>query len=182
MASITDLFSPEERIELKLSELTELIKNGVKEELIENALRCRLPHEHILCMLTGNPEPDLLEQYKSTGLTPEQLLEIDAEYRILSMENAELKRGQTELENLKEQDRLVELPCKIGDTVFSLDRFCSGDISDCQKHPCVECADYELEIYEEPFKLTMLEDFGKKVFLTREEAEKAKHAQKSGDV
>lgn len=78
-----------------------------------------------------------------------------------------------EYKDLEEQGKLLKLPCAVGDTVYSLDRFCSGSSLDCPSRPCESCEDYQLEIYDEKFKLNDMNDFGKTVFLTREEAEAA---------
>jgi hypothetical protein len=75
--------------------------------------------------------------------------------------------------DLEEQGLLIRLPCKVGDTVYSLDKFCGGYSSDCPSRPCEQCPDYQLEIYEGKFQLNDIYDFGKTVFLTRELAEKA---------
>ncbi len=74
-------------------------------------------------------------------------------------------------EDLEEQGKLLKPPCAVGDTVYYLDRFCSGTSLDCPCRPCESCEDYKLEIYEGKFKLNDINDFGKTVFLTREEAE-----------
>lgn len=78
-----------------------------------------------------------------------------------------------EYEDLEEQKRLLKLPCAVGDTVYYLDRFCSGTSLDCPCKPCESCEDYKLEIYEGKFKLNDINDFEKTVFLTKEEAEAA---------
>ena len=78
-----------------------------------------------------------------------------------------------EYEDLEEQGKLLKLPCAVGDTVYYLDRFCSGTSLDCPRRPCEPCDYYKLEIYEEKFKLNDINDFGKTVFLTRESAESA---------
>ena len=74
-------------------------------------------------------------------------------------------------EDAEEQGLLLRLPCKVGDTVYSLDRFCGGYSSDCPSRPCKDCPDYKLEIHEEKFKLNNIYDFDKTVFLTQEKAE-----------
>lgn len=78
-----------------------------------------------------------------------------------------------EYKDLEEQGKLMKLPCAVGDTVYYLDRFCSGTSLDCPRRPCEPCEYYKLEIYEGKFKLNDINDFGKTVFLTREEAEAA---------
>lgn len=76
-------------------------------------------------------------------------------------------------EDLEEQGLLVRLPCKVGDTVYKITRFCSGGIRDCgYSYECSECPEYKPFIEYIEFKITILKDIGKTVFLTREEAER----------
>ena len=81
-----------------------------------------------------------------------------------------------ELKSYKEAEEhglLVRLPCKVGDTVYKITRFCSGGIRDCgYSYECSECPEYKPFIEYIEFKITILKDIGKNVFLTREEAEK----------
>lgn len=86
------------------------------------------------------------------------------------------------LEQMEEQGMLVRLPCKAGDTVYTLSYMydCKNDY-DCkvfQKWKCEENipCEYEKKEYyvkKSQFCLSMLESLGRTVFLTREEAEKA---------
>lgn len=63
-------------------------------------------------------------------------------------------------EDLEEQGRLIELPCKVGDTVYCLDNFqCDGTILNLPR------------IREVPFNLHLFEFINETVFLTKEEAE-----------
>ena len=81
----------------------------------------------------------------------------------------------------EEQGRLVILPCKVGDTVYTLScRYeCKNDY-DCKVYQKWKCEDnipceYEKKIYyvkEAKFCFPMLQTIGGKVFFTREEAEK----------
>lgn len=84
-----------------------------------------------------------------------------------------------EYEDAEENGLLIRLPCKVGDTVYELDRWCDGSHGDCDKRPCNECPDYNLEIYTHKFAYDMLPKIGKTVFLTREEAEQALKARDS---
>lgn len=81
-----------------------------------------------------------------------------------------------ELKSYKEAEEhglLVRLPCKVGDTVYKITRFCSGGIRDCgYSYECSECPEYKPFIEYIEFKITILKDIGKNVFLTREAAEK----------
>lgn len=95
-----------------------------------------------------------LKAYEDTGLTP-RLVQETAEFAIWVYENG--------LEKIKEwikadkDGRLVVLPCKVGDTVYTLRRtFDGADVVG------------ETELWWTDIPL-----LGKTVFLTREEAEKA---------
>lgn len=87
----------------------------------------------------------------------------------------------TNLEQMEEQGILVRLPCKVGDTVYTLSyRYeCKNDY-DCKVPRQWKCeenipCEYENKIHyvkESKFCLNMLDFLGKTVFLTREEAEK----------
>lgn len=66
----------------------------------------------------------------------------------------------------EEQGLLVRLPCKVGDTVWVIiTSYVCGELGDLP-----ETRHY---IEKRLFKLSILENFGKTVFLTREEAEAA---------
>lgn len=82
-----------------------------------------------------------------------------------------LKRLQ-HYEDLEEQSRLIELPCKVGDTVWSLDL----DVHWVEHFKVTDITVTEHGIgIENPYLGYGfdVEDFGKTVFLTREEAEAA---------
>lgn len=63
-----------------------------------------------------------------------------------------------EYEDLEEQNRLLKLPCEIGQRVYMIYQFCGKGA---------------WEIEEHEIRLEDLENIGKTVFLTREEAEAA---------
>lgn len=98
-----------------------------------------------------------------------------------------LKDAADLLEELKsykeaeEQGILVRLPCKPGDTVYTLSyRLTCIHNYDCKVYQKWKCEDnipceYENKVYyvkEAKFCFPMLQHIGEKVFLTREEAEK----------
>lgn len=75
-----------------------------------------------------------------------------------------------------DKSRFIELPCKIGETVYHIVKACSGGLykcpycggygtDRCDKHPCGEY------IEELNFNLTMLPWDKKSYFLSREKAE-----------
>lgn len=85
-------------------------------------------------------------------------------------------------EDAEEQGLLLRLPVAIGKTVYSFDRQIWIDEKGCRD--CVYYAidgfcDYEEEypactkVFETKFEFNMRDDFGKTVFLTKEEAEQA---------
>ena len=123
-----------------------------------------------------------LKAYEDTGLTPERCAEFaraDAEGRYIVMRDAE-QEGVARLRELAEADkdgRCVVLPCKVGHRVFAL--------LDTDKH-ISECGVKQIGLGDEIGFVGLepigargrkygvaLNGFGKTVFLTREEAEKA---------
>ena len=125
-----------------------------------------------------------LRAYEATRLTPERCAEFaraDAEGRYIVMRDAE-QEGVARLRELAEADkdgRVAVLPCKVGDVVFGIhngqtilpmvakwietntDGWCIA----------VQYAPMAPNFYQ-------FSDFGKTVFLTRKEAEKALEAMK----
>ena len=67
-----------------------------------------------------------------------------------------------EYENAEEEGRLVVLPCKVGDAVYKI--IYQRDNFDDQPYSIITTVN---------FKYEMIDQIGKTVFLTREEAEKA---------
>lgn len=87
----------------------------------------------------------------------------------------------TNMEQMEEHGILVRLPCKVGDTVYTLSyRYECKNNYDCKVPRQWKCeenipCEYEKKIHyvkKAQFCLRMLESIGKNVFLTREEAEK----------
>lgn len=116
-----------------------------------------------------------LKAYEDTGLTPERCAEFArayAEGRYIVMRDAE-QEGVARLRELAEADkdgRLVVLPCKVGDTVYRI--FNPPDRKPVISAHTLMSVDYIVR---------WLDKFGKTVFLTREEAEKAVEAMKNGN-
>lgn len=129
---------------------------------------------------------DKLEKYEDTGTTPEQIRENDRLYAEKCKELAERQKKLEEYEDLEEQGKLLKLPCAVGDTVYHT---CIPRNEELQiiemKVVCVEpygairnhkgvCEVWnvyaETGYTKEYFKFF---DFGKTVFLAREEAETA---------
>lgn len=72
------------------------------------------------------------------------------------------KEKLAEYETAEEEGRLVMLPCKVGDFVYKI--IYQRDNFDDRSYRIVT---------EVRFRLDMIDDIGKTIFLTREEAEKA---------
>lgn len=54
---IIDAFNPEDRTEMKISTLYEMLREAARAELIMNAVNCNVPHRFIREMVTGESEP-----------------------------------------------------------------------------------------------------------------------------
>ena len=76
-----------------------------------------------------------------------------------------------ELEDAEEDGRLVVLPCKVGDTVYLPNKYVGIIITFNIVEFCMFKDEYA--IIDDSDNEYKIEDFGKTVFLTREEAEKA---------
>mgnify|MGYP000356459747 CR=1 FL=1 len=107
---------------------------------------------------------DRLAAYEDSGLSPEEVQKLkksDASKEQCTIDqHGEIHRLRDELKRYKQAEqegRLMVLPCKVGTPVFEI-KFNQHD-------------GYWIEPAE--FKLSMLSAFGKTVFLSRKEAEKA---------
>ena len=129
-----------------------------------NCLRCRFRHEDNgnctavggFCTAVPAAYCPLLREYLDTEPTPE---EITAMKRTLD----EYHKVADPLLRAQADGRLVVLPCKVGDTVYTLRRtFDGADVVG------------ETELWWDDIPI-----LGKTVFLTREEAEKALEAMKN---
>lgn len=92
----------------------------------------------------------LLQRYIDTGLEPEEIKQAYDMY-------LEIYSKVSEYADLMRQGLLIKLPCKLGTKVYVVD----NDFDGCT-----------LKIYETSYNLGLYE-YGAKIFLTREEAEKA---------
>ena len=50
---IVDVFSKEDRIEVKFSDFYELVKGCTQRDMLMNVVKTRTPYEHILAVTTG---------------------------------------------------------------------------------------------------------------------------------
>ena len=98
-----DAIQSEDRIQVKYSEFKALVKGAAKAELLVNAALTDVPHKYMRCMMTG--ENDLLEEYKSTGVIPE---EIQGMRELLR----QYQESGISPEDLKELDDIYTEKCK----------------------------------------------------------------------
>ena len=118
------------------------------------------PVEGGIPYVTVKDEQDALQKlaaYEDTGLTPEDILHIRATQRITPERLIEIIRAEFE-------ERLVILPCKVGDTVY---RICHEYK---QGNPFIRAVEFSQHNF---WRIVFGGEFGKTVFLTREEAEAA---------
>ena len=134
-----------------------------------------------------------LAAYEDTGLEPEEVLPKDKadEIALKLMRLVDLENfcSYTRLRELAEADkagRVVVTPCKVGDTVYEVTN--RKTISEYRvKEICVElfCTfigwDIVAGFVNKSVFGVSVDEIGKTVFLTREEAEKALEARKDGD-
>ena len=112
-----------------------------------------------------------LAAYEDTGLTPEEVSALIKDWSDLRTTIGECG-GIDRLRGMAEADkdgRVVVLPCRAGSTVYRLQYI--------EQTP----GRFVVGVAEIKFALIWLEEFGKTVFLTREEAEKALEAMKDGN-
>ena len=130
-----------------------------------------------------------LAAYEDTGLTPEEVLPKDKadEIALKLMRLADLESlcSYTRLRELAEADkdgRLVVLPCKVGDTVYMIERIFDIDNGVCDEICARKVIGYGGNNLNKLWLIgsggicnvsIFVSEFGKTVFLTREEAEKA---------
>lgn len=128
---------------------------------------------------------DRLATYENAGIEPCDYAVVRASYEEAERAKKDLsvainKLGECmKLLKAEEQGRLVILPCSVGDSYFTYSWGCHGLHDDClEQDDCDKCPHLKVDIRECKFKnaahiLNAEEEFGKTIFLTREEAEAA---------
>ena len=165
-----------------------------------NCLRCRFRHEDNgnctavggFCTAVTAAHCPLLREYLDTGLEPEEVLPKDKadEIALKLMRLADLESlcSYTRLRELAEADkggRLVVPPCKAGDTVYEVTSRKTISVYRV-KAIRVELFGTFIEwdivagFVDKSIFGVPVDEIGKTVFLTREEAEKALEAMKDG--
>lgn len=130
-----------------------------------------------------------LKAYEDTGLTPQEFTDLQS----CLQDEGDVGGTISDLielmhyRKLEEQSLLIKLPCKLGDTVYTISYVGRCDVcnknnqNDCryskkENFDKVECAKSLIKIQELKFEYTMLSMFDlklrKNLYLTKEEAEK----------
>ena len=154
-----------------------------------NCLRCRFRHEDNgnctavgwFCTAVAAAHCPLLQEYLDTELTPEEIdMDHEAAEQLRQLcQGCDLDR----LEELAEADRagrLVVLPCKVGDGLWT---FCSHPVEQIYSFTVTDISTLNGRTMLNTSRCGVIDarDVGKTVFLTREEAEKALEATKNGN-
>ena len=123
---------------------------------------------------------DRLAAYEDTGLTPEEVLPKDKAdeiaLKLMRLADFESLCSYDRLRELAEADkdgRVVVLPCKVGDTVWRIVRDGEPHITRDEVRDMYFADDMTLCVELVGGRVTFTEKFGKTVFLSQEEAEKA---------
>ncbi len=107
---LADAFEPEDRMTIKFSDYQDLVGAAESAVLIKNAIAAEIPHAEIRKMLTG--KNDELEEYRKTGLSPDQLREMDRLYAEKCKEVATLTKEkdllQKQLDDLAAHCKKIE--------------------------------------------------------------------------
>ena len=163
-----------------------------------NCLRCRFRHEDNgnctavggFCTAVAAAHCPMLREYLNTGLTPKEakrmsniLMDVGIDYNC-SWEYVKNWLLDDRLRKLAEADkegRIVVLPCKVGDVVYG---FYGGKtiLPMVAKWIETNTDGWCIAAQYTPMapRFYRFSDFGKTVFLTREEAEKVLEAMKDG--
>ena len=102
-----------------------------------------------------------LAAYEDTGLTPDQVVNSKTIIELAFADDTSKAEQIRKLVAADDEGRVVVLPCNVGDTVYRLQYI--------EQTP----GRFTVGVVPIKFALIWLEEFGKTVFLSREEAEKA---------
>lgn len=122
-----------------------------------------------------------LKAYEDTGLMPGEVHSMSGEWRAMMSVLNSIGGGYDRLLDLDEADkdgRVVVLPCKVDDTVYRIVRDADPHITRDEVRNMYFADDMTLCVELISGRIILPEKFGKTVFLTREEAEKALEAMK----
>lgn len=160
-----------------------------------NCIRCDFRHKDNgnctavggFCTAVTAAHCPMLREYLDTGLTPAEVRSMSGEWRAMMSVLNSIGEGYDRLRELAEADkdeRLVVLPCKVGDTVWitgSVRRLYSEKVRTffCGNPSYGRGMSYNsVQMVRTTGCDIPIHEFGKTVFLTREEAEKALEAKR----
>lgn len=113
-----------------------------------------------------------LKKYEDTGLTPERITEIND---FFNSQTAKILAELQEYQRAEENGLLLRLPCKVGDIIYSESEYfgiLSYEVN--SVHICIGISFEAIASRDDEMLDAIdfdIEDIGKTVFLTREEAE-----------
>lgn len=64
---LVDMFSAEDRVNVKFTDFYGMVRGCTEREIITNGLKYRIPHDHILAMLGELPEADASTDVQKDG-------------------------------------------------------------------------------------------------------------------
>ena len=129
--------------------------------------------------LDGNVVVERLAAYEDTGREPEEVTALGKLFDYALEESKTLTEQLALLNHIRElakadkAGKLVVLPCKVGDTVWRIVRAGEPHITRDEVRDMYFADDMTLCVELVGGRVTFTEKFGKTVFLSREEAEKA---------
>lgn len=153
-----------------------------------NCLRCDFCHKDNgnctavggFCTAVPAAHCPMLRGYLDTGLEPDEVTALQKDWNDLSTVIGECG-GIDRVRELAEADkdgRMVLLPCKVDDTVYRIVRDADPHITRDEARNMYFADDMTLCVELLSGRIILPEKFGKTVFLTCEEAEKALEAMK----
>ena len=90
---------------------------------------------------------------------------------------ADLRETLKDYEDREEQGLLIELPCKVGTTIYIVHRYWNcvdiGNICGIAECDDVDCFCFKVYVDPDTYTVVAISDFGKEWFLTEAEAEEA---------
>ena len=157
-----------------------------------NCLRCRFRHEDNgnctavggFCTSVTAAHCPLLREYLDTGLTPAEVRSMSGEWCAMMsvLNNIGSYDRLRELAEADKDGRVVVLPCKVGDTVYMIERIFDIDNGVCDEICARKVIGHGGNNLNKLWLVgsggicnayIFVSEFGKTVFLTREEAERA---------
>lgn len=146
-----------------------------------NCLQCKFRHpDNGNCMEVGGfctavpaAHCPLLRQYLGTGMTPEQVVNAKTIIELAFADDTSKAERIRKLLAADKEGLCIILPCKVGDTVWRIVRDGELHITRDEVRDMCFADDMTLCVELVGGRVTFTEKFGKTVFLSREEAEKA---------